>query len=174
MKLFLVGLVAASAVWAQASSGTLTICEVLRDRLQYNGKIVKIRGVYSSTDEGTWLVSPECDPQIKTDNYGWRPVLWLTVPTDRAVWPAPFAEDTENRAAFRRLWAANGMDNSKQLKVTIIGRFDTYTDLVRRTVINRVGERMILGYGHMNQALGQLIIQSYVLDEVAVEDAPKR
>ena len=35
-------------------------------------------------------------------------------------------------------------------------------------------ERMILGYGHMNQALGQLIIQSYVLDEVVVEDAPKR
>ena len=48
----------------------ITVCEALKNRKLYHGKMVAVIGLWSATDEGFWLVD-ECEQKIRTGDYIW-------------------------------------------------------------------------------------------------------
>jgi hypothetical protein len=170
MRWVLIGVCFLLPTRAQENNRVIPVCDALQNRIQLNDQTLRIRGVLRSSDEGTWLASPEqCEPLIVTGDYNWGGLIWITAAGSYDVQSAPFEQDLENKKLFRQLVADQGADASKRITVTIVGRFETFTDLTRRVSINRVGERVYLGYGHLNLALARIIIKSFSLTDVVVE-----
>ena len=55
----------------------VTVCEALRDRILYNGKVIVITARFGSTDEGTWLTQT-CEQKIITDGFTWDNIIWCS------------------------------------------------------------------------------------------------
>jgi hypothetical protein len=47
---------------------TISVCDVLRDPVQFNGKMIAVRGFLVSTDEGSWLKG-DCKETLVTWGY---------------------------------------------------------------------------------------------------------
>jgi len=54
----------------EAPIPTFTVCEILAQRVEYNGKLVRIRASVFATDEGAWFVG-DCPGVVNTDGHLW-------------------------------------------------------------------------------------------------------
>ena len=104
----------------------------------------------------------ECEPPIVTDQERWLPLLWIEGSDN----------STENHELFLKLIAAKDPNRTKRIPVTVQANFETFLDLSRRVVINRFGQRMYVGYGHLGQALAQIYIRSVILSDIVFDDQP--
>lgn len=50
---------------AEAPIPTFTVCEILSHRVEYNGKLVRIRASVLGTDEGAWFAGDGCPGVVR-------------------------------------------------------------------------------------------------------------
>ena len=55
----------------------VTVCEVLANPQQFNGKNLAILGRFGVTDEGEWLSEDECGRRLVTEGFTWPNLIWL-------------------------------------------------------------------------------------------------
>ncbi len=55
----------------------VTVCEVLKNLQQFNGKDVAVIGRFDATDEGFWLSEDECGQKFTTGDRTWPNSIWI-------------------------------------------------------------------------------------------------
>jgi hypothetical protein len=151
----------------QPEPEVLSVCDILRDPVQYNGKIIAVRGFLVSTDEGSWLHG-ECKEPLITNGYKWASMIWPESPTSGfALHKAPFEEDV---LAQREMWATRDReitDRRDRLWVTYIGLLETRPTMNLEVFVRPNGQRQPVGFGHLGGAPAQLLVKT--VKDVVVE-----
>jgi hypothetical protein len=145
------------------------VCDVLRGPLEYDGRLINIRGVLRGTDEGEWLVGEGCSGTLVTDGYVWPTGIWLTAPGYRGVLHLiDFKLDEDSGRRFsRRYKHLNKRVPENCIISTLTGLFETRRDWSKFKAVYPNGAWKLLGFGHLGEAPGQLVIKSE--DDVAVD-----
>ena len=147
---------------AISNSGALSVCDVLREPLRFNGQIIIVKGVLVETDEGSWLTGPECPGVFHTNQHVWPSFISLSIPpVPRALHMVAFSFDQESnrraRSEYKRLLRKHKMDSICWL---VEGLFESRTDWERFRAIYPSGESRYNGFGHQSSAPAQLIMKS--------------
>ena len=160
-------------VQARSGSGApgppvVTVCDLMRTPLEYDGRLIQVRGRLSGTDEGEWLFGDGCPGALVTDGHVWPTAIWLTAPDHRGVLHAPdFKLDEDSGRRFNRSYKRLRRRLPEQCIVsTLTGLFETRRDWSQFKRAYPSGTWAFTGFGHLGEAPGQLVIKSE--DEVAV------
>jgi hypothetical protein len=141
-----------------------SVCEVLRNRSQFNGRNVIVVGRIASSMESSYLIG-DCGPNFVADGFEWGYDISLDYVQDKArpapPLPADFAWDpnailamlptyakvkelrAEPNCGFRSEWAA------------VFGRFETHDKFP--TWKSRDGTTNANGFGHLGGSPAQII-----------------
>jgi hypothetical protein len=156
------GLLALPALAQQADPDTISVCEVLREPLKYDGKIVAVRGRLDyGGGEGTWL-EDDCTEKHTTAGG----LEWFNL-----IWTSPQPSDAAHQIAFVPISGEHAVDNLKRfvaeilkgqeryrLWATYVGLFEA-KDYKTAVYVTR-GRPMLGGFGHLGMAPAQLFIKS--------------
>jgi ankyrin repeat protein len=150
-----------------ASLEVIPICTLFQNLSHWKGKRVAVRGEFVSTMEG-WWISGNCQGAFVTDGYRWPVGISLGVPAYHSK---------ETAELYQAKWpAVSKGENFKGLPdvvkmVTFVGTLRLRADYKVACVPN--GTYRALGYGHMNSAAAELIVESIRDFELAPRsDAP--
>jgi hypothetical protein len=138
----------------------VAVCDVLADPLQYDGKLIRIRGEVVGTSEGEWLKGSGCPGVLRTDGYVWDSLVSLELPgyplqIHKVDFEHDFAGD-ERLAHGYQLLRRELPDQC--ISWTYTGLFET------RKEWSKMSNGKPRGFGHLNAAPGALVIKS--ADEV--------
>jgi len=138
----------------------LSVCDVLaNDPTILNGKLIKVRGRYVSTDEGKWLFG-ECKTHIETKGLVWSNSLAVDV--------------DESDKEYLRSWSKLGR-KLRQLRfdpvrdtfvVTFVGRVTTRAKM-DDAVVQRPYGLANAGFGHLGGSPAEIVVMSF--ENVVVE-----
>jgi len=145
------------------SLATLGVCDVLaEDPTRLNGKVVKVRGFFSGTDEGNWL-SGECKTHLVTKGLAWGSDLWVSVNF--------FDKNTLRswEAMTEKLKQLHGNTRRDRVWVTIVGRLETRATMDDEVVQMPYGLARA-GFGHVGGSPAQINVIS--VEDVRVERQP--
>lgn len=141
-----------------------TVCDILRAPLQYNGQIVRVRDSLDGTDEGTWLKGENCPGVLVTDGHVWPSAIFLQTPNSNPhahIHPIPFKYDSESERRIKSKY--------QQLRIrlpdrciawTFTGLFETRQNWSEAKITYYNGTSKLVGFGHLGDAPGQLILKS--------------
>jgi hypothetical protein len=147
---------------------TLTVCEALSDRANYDGKMVRIRDRIIGTEEGTSFSSESCPGILVTDGKVWPSAITWTMPKqkEQILHPVNFDFDW---ASFERLKAKWETLRDKAgeacVALTYTGMFEVWSKNKARKPY-KDGWVEIPGFGHMGGAGAQLVLKS--ADDVSI------
>jgi hypothetical protein len=147
---------------------TATVCEILSQPLQYDGKVVRIRSRQAGTDEGLWLSGDECPGILATGQHIWPSEIWVQLPSSPFhLHPIDFQFDAQSQrrveAKYREL-TARAPDRC--IVWTYTGLFETRRNWSEARAVYANGTSKFVGFGHQGEAPGQIIIKS--ADDVSV------
>lgn len=165
-----IGMTLALSWCAQAADGgPLTIWELIQRRLEFNGRMVVVRGAVGVGGHGIWLAPVgECTYKLVTKGVPWPNVINLKYPTIKS-------QDPDDRADFNPDWTALRRADREALHAghdvrvnhmiaTYTGLFRTFQDLENR-VSPGVAGALRLGFGP--GAPAQLLIKTIKDVEIA-------
>src|SRR5438477_6173642 len=55
----------------------VTVCDILFDQSEFNGKTIAVLGRFVASDEGAWLVEDGCGREIEANGIPVRISMWL-------------------------------------------------------------------------------------------------
>jgi hypothetical protein len=166
----------------------VTVCEVLSNPQQFNGKNMAILGRFSTTDEGLWLDEDDCGRRLVTEGFTWPNAIWLaccyqpapdppsgSLLLDEAVLSNILTQvrKTTRLRLVKRLVGSGVVKNGtvepgpsewrdvREDWAVAYGRLETRSE--PQVVRGRDGQLRGFGFGHLNGAPAQLVIkQKYV------------
>ena len=148
---------------------TLTVCDILTTPLKYDGQLVRIRGSIGATDEGTWFVDDSCSGILVTEGHIWPSQIALVMPDIRSelrLHSVDFQFDWESERRIRSKYAQLRRTVFDEcISRTYTGLFETRRDWSKTKVMYRNGTRRLIGFGHLGESPGQLLLKSE--DDVA-------
>jgi len=146
---------------AESQIPVLTVCEILSQRMDYNGKLVSIRASIHSTDEGVWLDGKNCPGLITSDQYAWPSMI--------AVQTADAKDFTSSYEGLRKLGPKLKRLGWRGPETCIIwtytGVFETRATYAKKSYPN--GSSIYIGFGHLGAAPAQLLWKT--ADDVNVD-----
>ena len=139
---------------------TMSVCDVLaNDPTILNGKVIKVRGRYVSTDEGKWILG-ECKTHLETKGLVWSNSLSVDV--------------DQSEKEYLRSWSRLGR-KLRQLRfdsvrdtfvVTFVGRLTTRATMEDQVVQRPYGLAKA-GFGHLGGSPAEIVVMSF--EDVVVE-----
>ncbi|MBZ5684229.1 MAG: ankyrin repeat domain-containing protein [Acidobacteriia bacterium] len=132
----------------------IPICALFQNLSNWKGKRVAVRGEFVSTMEG-WWIRGNCQGAFVTDGYRWPVVISLGV-------PAYHSKETAD--LYQAKWpAVSKGENLKGMPdviktVTFVGTLRLHADYHVTCVGN--GTYRAFGYGHLDGAAAELIVES--------------
>jgi hypothetical protein len=130
----------------------LSVCELLKDRTQYDGKMVIVRVEEAGSSEGGWLVDRSCSGSLAISGRDWGWEIALVSP-DFAAKPVEFQYDKQAEERLQREFKKLKVDVRKvHVFVTYEGIFETRPDshLTCRGC----------GFGHLGGSPTQLVVKT--------------
>ena len=166
--ILLQGSVLAGLAEPQQETEPISVCDVLRDPVKYNGKMIAVRGFLISTDEGHWL-NGDCEEPLITNGYKWKSAIWPESPSSRsALHKVAFEEDFEAETAMYAVRNREMKDpRHDRLWVTYIGLLETRQSMDIEVFVRPNGERQPVGFGHLGGAPAQILIKT--VKDIVVE-----
>ena len=147
----------------RADVPTLTVCQALAHASEYDGKMVRIRDRVLATDEGTSFFGQECPGIFTSSGKVWPSVVAWTMPTESGFifHSVNFRFDWESGKRVDKEWERlRKQFPDRCIAVTYTGMFESWSpDKARKTYTNGTTVE-IPGFGHLNGAPAQLILQS--------------
>jgi len=148
----------------------VSVCQVLAEPLQYDGKLITLRGTMRGTDEGTWFFGEDCPGVLVTDGHIWPSEISVDFPypgsptqLHQVDFQFDFQSERRTSAKYRKV-ARRAPENC--VLFTYTGLFETRRDWSRYKFTNRDGKIQYSGFGHLSGVPGQLITKSH--DDVSV------
>jgi hypothetical protein len=143
----------------------LSVCELIANRNDHNGRIISVRGEVKGGPHGEWMTaSTDCRYQLISRGETWPNIIFLSYPNNRS----PLDEDHANfnidwdsihqaEETIKRGGYKPGVD---RLIETYVGRFVTYSDLDKRVNPGVPGAHK-LGFGPVGlDAPAKLLIRN--------------
>jgi hypothetical protein len=144
----------------QSQIPVLTVCEILSQRMHYDGKVVSIRASIHSTNEGVWLDSKNCPGLITTDEYVWPSMIAIQISD------ADFTSSYEGlRKLGPKLKRLGRRAPERCIIWTYTGVFETRSTYDKVSYPN--GSSTYIGFGHLGAAPAQLLWKT--ADDVNVD-----
>jgi ankyrin repeat protein len=151
-------------VEALSDPGTLpviSICELFDNLPKWRGMRIAVRGEGVSTFEGSWIVG-RCKGSFYTSGYRWPVALDYAVPAYYSQEIARFIEPKRSpSASISQKW--RGMHDVTTTS-TYVGRLRMRKDYT--AVCDERGEWVTNGFGHLNGATAELIVEAVLDTEV--------
>lgn len=148
---------------------TLTVCDILNTPLRYDGQLVRIRGSIGATDEGSWFIGESCSGILVTEGHVWPSQIALVMPDIRSelrLHSVDFQFDLESERRIKAKYAQLRHTVSDEcLSWTYNGLFETRRDWSKAKLIYPNGTWRLIGFGHLGESPGQLLLKSE--DDVA-------
>jgi len=132
----------------------LTVCEILSQRMDYNGKLVSIRASIHSTGEGEWLDGKNCTGSITSDEYVWPSMIAVQI-ADGRDFTSSYQASRKLRPKLKRIgrWAHEGC-----IVWTYTGVFESRATYEKVSYPN--GSPTYIGFGHEAAAPAQLLLKA--------------
>lgn len=144
----------------------LTVCEILSQRMHYDGKLVSIRARIHSTDEGVWLDGKNCPGLITTDEYVWPSMISIQTADPETNRSIDFTSSYEGFRKLRPKLLRLGRQAPESCIIwTYTGVFETRATYVKVNYPN--GSSSYIGFGHLGSAPAQLLWKT--VDDVNVD-----
>jgi len=146
---------------AEASIPTFTVCEILAQRVEYNGKMVRIRASLFATDEGAWFVGDGCPGVVTTDGHVWPSMISMEVaspemPPSSHDHPVNFVSDYVSEQKLRpKLRKIGRKVRGACVMRTYTGLFETRETYLKVTYAK--APPLFVGFGQGGAAPAQLI-----------------
>lgn len=137
-----------------ASLEVIPLCSLFQNLSNWKGKRVAVQGEFVSTMEG-WWISGNCQGAFVTDGYRWPVLINLGVPAYHSK---------ETAELYQAKWpAVSKGENLKSMPdaiktVTFVGTLRVRSDYHVTCIPD--GSYRAFGYGHMNAAPAELIVES--------------
>ena len=156
---------------------TFTVCELLSQRLDYDGKLVRIRTRVSSNSEGVWFPGDDCPGVVNTDGYVWPSMISMSdaspdMDLNHRIHPVNFNSDYEGK---KKLWPKLLRLGRKAPNDCIIwtytGLFETRKEYTKVSYTN--APSVYIGFGHLGAAPAQLLWKTAEDVNVAPNCRPK-
>lgn len=148
-----------------------TVCEILSQRVEFDGKQVRIRARLGATDEGVWFESDDCPGVVTTDAHVWPSMIWMQIaspdmnPNDRAR-PVNFTSNYESEKRLRPKLLKIGRKVPEECIIwTYTGLFETRETYPKVTYVK--APPVYIGFGHLGAAPAQLLWKT--TDDVNVD-----
>jgi hypothetical protein len=144
----------------------VSVCEILSQPLNYDGRLITIRSRIEGTTEGTWFVDDSCPGIFATEGHAWPSEIALAMPglpSQLQLHTIDFKFDFESE---RRVQSMSRRLRRRYppscLLYTYTGLFETRRDWSRAKLSYADGTSKLAGFGHLGEAPGQLILKSAV------------
>jgi hypothetical protein len=149
----------------------MSVCELIAHRVEYNGRVVMVRGEVKQGPHGAWMASlSDCQYKLITEGISWPNEIFLAYPNSRSPLEEFHANFEVDWKSVRR--AENQLKHSEydpaidHVVETYVGRFVTYLNLENRVNSPTLGGNRF-GFGPKGlDAPAQLLIKS--IKEVTV------
>lgn len=141
-----------------------SVCELLANPQQFNGKLVKVRGIVEGGMEGSWLKSDDCLERFYVGENSLPKAISLSYQSEFGVAPPrnmAHIERVDRQIREKRQKAKSGV-----LLLTHTGVFETRTDW--KLLNNGAGDKRLWGFGHLNTFPAQLVVVD-IADPVIVQ-----
>ena len=151
------------AINSHAQRETITaisVCELLQNRLKYDGQMVEVRGLVEGSHEGAVLAAENCSGKIITEGFTWPNAIALVYDTS---YDSPHVVDfVPDRNQIDRVDREASRIARKhphaKIALTYVGLFETRTNLGRAP--NFAGKLVPAGFGHGGACPAQLVIKT--------------
>jgi hypothetical protein len=152
-----------------ASIRVVPICDLFRDLAAYKGELIAVRGEFTTTMEGQWIVG-RCQGGFVTDGYRWPVALNVGRPADcspettavcDAKWPAQWPRNEQ--------YMISGYSDGATT-ATFVGTLRMRSEY--HVVCMQNGWYVGNGYGHLNGAVAELTVDNVLAPE-ATPERPK-
>jgi len=143
----------------------VTVCELLYHPLEYDGKLVRVKGSLDANEEGTWLTSAECPGAMVTEDHVWPSWIALTEATfPLRLHSVDFNFDAEGARRINEKAAKLRKTVSYECMLwTFTGLFETRRDWSKfrdSRYKGSDGKTRYIGFGHLSQAPAELLVKS--------------
>ena len=138
---------------AQDAERVYSVCELLVNPQQFNGKTVKVRGIVEGGMHGAWLKSDDCPEPFYVGENSLPREISLSYQSEYGSAPPPNTAHMER--VERQIREMLRKTKSGILMLTYTGIFETRTDW---KVIILAGEPRLWGLGHLNTFPAQLVV----------------
>ncbi len=155
------GLAVVGVAYGQDSKA-ISVCDVIKDPLRYNGKMVAVRGYLAQTDEGAWLAEDDCPEPLKAvSGFTYRNLIWLqSAESPLALHRVDFTLDEKAlEQVFRQAERLNRGPKDR-LRITYVGLLETWGNIRSCTFIGGDGKEHPGGFGHLGAAPAQLLVKT--------------
>ncbi len=131
-----------------------SVCELLANPQQFNGKTVKVRGIVEGGMEGSWLRSDDCPERFSVGENSLPRGISLSYQSEYGV-AAP-RKMVHIERVDRQIREMRQRVKSGFLLLTHTGVFETRTDW--KLLNNGAGDKRLWGFGHLNTFPAQLVV----------------
>ena len=141
---------------AANTSQVHSVCDVLKDLKEFDGKMVSVRGTLLSGPHGSFITG-DCSFRLTVKGFTWPNLIWLTYPRG----PDGRRHEIDSAADERVRNAIKGfhLRESDQVLLTYIGILEA-KDIITSVTTTRTGQVLGLGFGPDVDAPAQLLVYS--------------
>jgi hypothetical protein len=132
-----------------------SVCHVLKNLKELNGKMVGVRGALVSGGHGSFL-SGECPSHVTMKGFTWPDVIWLTFPQSSE---GRSAVDMTAHERVQKTIKGLRVREGDQVIVTYVGVLEA-KDLAESVGVSSTGQVVGFGFGPDNDAPAQLLIRT--------------
>ena len=154
----------------------VSVCQVLAAPQTFDGKLIRLRGAVTETDEGSFLSGERLCPNIyKINGHRWPSLVARVDPEDpRHLHDPHFAYDAKSEAGPSAKYALLRKTHPDRCVLwTEAGLFETRADWSRSRITYPDGSSKYVGFGNDGIAPAQLLLKSVVDVEVDPKCRPK-
>lgn len=163
---------AAEGSRVELKPGELNVCEVLANRAQYHGKMVRIRAYVQGNMHGSWLVGQDCGLCFEAKGFHGPCAIALSRPS-QALEPTDFLYDERAARQFQgRVRKARRARSDLALIITYVGRFETKPDSELIVNAKLPHHAQLSGFGHGSGFPAQLVVKTQYRVAVVPKKSP--
>jgi hypothetical protein len=144
-----------------------TVCELLANPQQFNGKFLKVRGVVEGGMEGAWLKSADCPERFYVGENSLPKAISLSYQSEFGN--APPRNTAHIQRVEQQIREKQRKTKPSVLMLTYTGVFETRTDW--KVVTSGRGEKHLWGLGHLNAFPAQLVVTDIADPEIIAKKA---
>ncbi len=141
----------------------LSVCEILASPMNYDGKLLAVRGVWEGSGEGSWIeAGTKCTNPFKTYGYVWPQIIWFeTADSPQRIHKVDYHTDLGALRIVNEEIRKKGLDpNANRIWLTFIGVFETRNFQPSDIGSDGRGGVRPNGFGHLNSAPGQFLVRT--------------
>jgi len=142
----------------------IPICDLFQNLQAWKGKRIAVRGDFMSTMEGAWIIS-HCDGGFVTDGYRWPVSLNCGIPAYYSSETAGLYEPQSPSLSKSNRKGVLGDSSATITTATFVGLLRMKSEYTTRYLMN--GTVVGNGFGHLNGAAAELIVDTILDPELA-------